>query len=360
VSATVAEALTTISSPEHHVARWATSWPWRGQALWPSEQGELRGEPDGNRALVLTAPVVSHEGQPWRVSIKGVGARFPMFHEGPRVRPARALSAEAWFGESPWGTQGEAPARAALLVSEEAGGTDLAGMPICPVAQIVRLPDDLVATAAPATFRRYRGGWWQEQRLVPSTVRLFQHSEAVLEDGVERALATLGVVDELALDAFVDRLIATGLAALTLPARTAVDGPDGVTAYAWSHVWLDKDAVLAPDGALCFADLEGLERVPVAGPAALAARAQRHLDEHVYEWLYAVDRLLDVVWRRRGHAPGPADKAADLALRVELALAADPFAAVERGGAQVVLWVTPPAFPDHPVRFDLLSPAVSA
>lgn len=372
------EAVAALPAPDARVAAWAQGLdlPFAGQALWPTGARGARpvggdahvwGEPDGNRALVLGAPEVDAPdggGARWRISVKGVGAWAPMFHDPPgdTAGSGRLLHAEAWFGESPWGAQGEAPALNGLAVSDEAGGVALAGMPICPVWQVVRLPESIVAGAAPARYRAYRGGWWQEHRLVPSTVRLFHHGAQVLEDGALAALSALGVADVGALDAFIDRLIATGLAALTLPARTAVDGPGGPTAYRWSHVWLDKDAVLAPDGALCFADLEGLERAPVAGPAALAALTQRHVDDHVYEWLYAVDRLLQVRWlgvldpgARAGRRPSAVDAAADLALRIELALAADPFIEVVRRGTSVTLWVRPPAFPASPIPIALLT-----
>lgn len=349
------ERLVACPSPALRRAAWAPAAlapPWGAACLLPPEllppgappAGEgWRGQAEGNRTLVLDGPTAPHRGQAWRWSIKGVGARQPLWGEpaGPGGGTGRALFAESWFGEAPWGAQGDEGVRTALALSDQAQGLDLYGMPLCPVVAVARLPDG--CPRADARYRRYEGGWWQEQRLVPSAVRLGDQAELTLAFDPEAALATLGVTDLPALDAFIDRLLATGLAALTLPGRSAAPdparGPQALSALAWVHVWLDKDSVLAPDGALCFADLEGLDRVALPDAQALADLARRHLDEHVYELLYAVDRLLCLAarWRDR-----PADRATlgrDLALRIELSLDGDPWlqAAPRRDGLDLRL-----------------------
>ncbi|MCK6507235.1 hypothetical protein L6R53_28330 [Myxococcota bacterium] len=364
--------LVACPSPELRRAAWAPedpALPWGEACLLPPgllPPGLLppggagpgpgwRGQAEGNRTLVLDAPTVPHRGQAWRWSIKGVGARQPLWGDPARTGE-RALYAESWFGEAPWGAQGDEGVRTALALSDQARGLDLFGMPICPVVAVARLPEGCPRTAA--RYRRYDGGWWQEQRLVPSAVRLGDQAELTLAFDPDAALAALGVADLPALDAFIDRLLATGLAALTLPGRSAAPdpsrGPQALTALSWVHVWLDKDSVLAPDGALCFADLEGLDRVALADAQALAALARRHLDEHVYELLYAVDRLLALAARWRDRPADAAARRRDLALRLELALDGDPWlqAAPRPDGLDLLLRT--PIHPSSPLLLPLL------
>jgi len=99
----------------------------------------------------------------------------------------------------------------------------------------------------------------------------------------------------------------------------------------YDDAWLDKDAFVAPDGSLAFADLEALIYVPLADEAAAAGRMRRQLERNAYEALYGADALLRVEerWRER-----PRDQRArreTLAQRTELALAGDPSLSLARG-----------------------------
>lgn len=346
-----------LRSPELRTPSWARDLgpglAWHGCALLPGvgEPG-WAAWPEGNRSLVLPELRLRHAGRDWMLSVKGVGARHPMFGEARSV--VRFFSRESWFGEAPWGAQGDEGVRTSLEVTEEAEGASLFGMPICPLLAAVRLPEERVAQAIPATWRRYAGCFWQEHRLVPSRIRLGDQSELTLAFDPEGALRRLGVAGVPALDAFIDRLLATGLAALTLASRSAVRGPRGVTGYAFAHVWLDKDAVVAPDGALCFADLEGLDRVILPDLEALQVLARRQLDDHVYELLYAVDRLLHLRERWRDRPLDPASRRRDLALRTELALAGDPFMEALPRADGLDLLLRAPAWPERPFTLPFL------
>lgn len=301
--------------------------PWSGRCLLPPgllpDAGRpWSGQPDGNRSWVADEPGPAG----WRWSVKGVGARQPMWGENQAAGP-RVFAEDSWYGEAPWGAQGEEGARHSLALSDEAAGFELFGMPICPVVAIARLPAGLPTQAA--RYRRHPGGMWQELRLVPSRIRLGDQAERTLAFQPDAALASLGVRDLPSLDAFIERLLQSGLAALTLPARSARPaperGPRALSALCWSHVWLDKDSLLHPDGRLCFADLEGVERRPLPDLDALLEQSRRHLDEHVYELLYAVDRLLALADRWRGAPDRAEHRAAALALRLDLALQEDPW-----------------------------------
>jgi hypothetical protein len=241
----------------------------------------------------------------------------------------------------------------ALRVTDEAPDGLLYGMPICPILSANRIsPSDI--RPHPPQYRAYGGDFWQEQRLVPSRIRLGDQSDLTLSFDPEAALQRLGVTDADALDAFIERLLYTGLMCLTVAAHSAVPGARGVTAYAFAHVWLDKDTLVAPDGTLCFADLEGLERVPVADFEALRALAKRQMDDHVYELLYSIDRLLHVVEVWRDRPLDPMARRRDLALRLELALSADPGMSAVRGREGMALQLRAPAWSERPLALPLL------
>src|SRR5439155_20409207 len=68
-----------------------------------------------------------------------------------------------------------------------------------------------------------------------------------------------------------ENMARSSVAALTLYARSLRhDGGRGVYAGLGYHdVCLDKDAVVAPDGTMHFADLEGIEEIPVRDSEAV-------------------------------------------------------------------------------------------
>lgn len=332
-----------------------------GVALWPGA-GEPSWEawPEGNRTLILDRLRLSHRDQDWLISVKGVGALQPMFGAVQAEPGERQLYAETWFGEAPWGAQGDEGVSTALAITAEAKGEALYGMPICPLLGAARLPEAIVAARQPATYRGWHGGYWQELRLVPSRVRLAEQSDLTLAFHPQAALAALGVADPAqdggeALDAFIDELLRSGLCALTLAVRSAREERGALSALVMDHVWLDKDTVVAPDGALCFADLEGLERIGLRGPLELAALARKQLYDHSYELLYAVDRLLGLALAARGRRASPRGLRQELALRVELAMQGDPLVEVRAHGGALDLLLRPGLGPMPAIRLPLLS-----
>ncbi len=359
------ERLRALPSPELRYAEGGearlASLGLSGVALWPGD-GEQSWEawPEGNRTLILDRPRLRHRDQGWLLSVKGVGALHPMFGAVQVETGERRLSGETWFGEAPWGAQGDEGVETALRITAEARGEALYGMPICPLLAAVRLPDEVVAARQPATYRQWRGGYWQELRLVPSRVRLAEQSDLTLAFQPQAALSALGLPEPAldggeALDAFIEELLRSGLCALTLAVRSAREEQGGLSALRLDHVWLDKDAVLAPDGALCFADLEGLDRVPLRGPLELAALARKQLYDHSYELLYAVDRLLGLSLAARGRLPSPPLLRRELALRVELAMQGDPVVEVQVQGGALDLLLRPAVGPMPAIRLPLLS-----
>ena len=69
--------------------------------------------------------------------------------------------------------------------------------------------------------------------------------------------------NETALE-FEKNFLKSGMAVLTLFARSMKNNDNGThSGLDFYDVWLDKDAVLAPDGTITWADLEGLEWITV-------------------------------------------------------------------------------------------------
>ena len=100
----------------------------------------------------------------------------------------------------------------------------------------------------------------QETRLVPSNVRVYFHSGSTIGGNI-KSIFDLFEIDknDKALE-FLKNFVKSGIAYLTLFTRSLKNNEDGTfSGLDFYDVWLDKDAVLAPDGTIYFVDLEGLE-----------------------------------------------------------------------------------------------------
>ena len=313
--------------------------PIAGRALLGDPDGPIRAVPDGNRSAVLDGVRVQHAGREWLVGVKGIGAGAPLYGGTPiddlfahdfdasqaGVLPSRLIAGEQWMGESPYGAQGEAGASQALEITRlaDAGGT-IEGACICPVVEVLEIPDHAVRHDL-FWYRRHRGRVLQEIRLLPSDVRLFHSSGTALGRDTDAALEGLGVGDVERLDAFVERYLATGLAALTLWARTARPCPGGLEGLDYHDAWLDKDCLVGTDGGLFVADLESVEWTPTTHRMPPAERVRHQIDRNQYELLYGLDALLDVRDRWRDRPSDAAARRTSVATRIALALAADPW-----------------------------------
>ena len=61
-------------------------------------------------------------------------------------------------------------------------------------------------------------------------------------------------------------------------------------AWIFYDVWLDKDAVLAPDGTIYFVDLEGLEWITV-GENNIHEKIRDQIYRSLYEFMYAYEQI---------------------------------------------------------------------
>ena len=348
------ERLTLRGVPARELARLvdAPSTALDGRA-WLSCASEARAEPDapqlaswadGNRGAIVDGPRVEHAERSWLLAVKGVGARSPLYGDTPAgYSHAHALDAtlserersllgaitrESWMGEAPYGAQGLGNAENALMLSSPGLREALAPAVLCPVIAIVEIPEPEVLDTF--HYRRFRGPIVQEHRLVPSTVRLYHQSAIALGRDVEGALAALGVVEADALDAFLDRYLASSLALLTVAARSARTHGHAFEVLDYDDAWLDKDAFVAPDGTLAFADLEALVHVELPDLEALASRVRRQIERNAYEVLYGADALLAVEERWRDRPRDQALRRRVLAERTALALMGDLGVALEK------------------------------
>lgn len=320
----------------------------------PGVRGEVgHALPDGNRGAILVDETCEFAGRTWCVAIKGVGGRAPMYGNTPIgfahthdfegaldvSTLMHAVTRESWMGESPYGGQGIENALHALALTRLAQSGVFEPALLCPVFAVVEIPEAHVHNVV--HYRAYAGRVVQEHRLVPSTVRLYHQSAIALGRDCEHALSVLGVDTLPALELFLDRFIATGLALLTFGARHIRVAKGAFHFFDYDDAWLDKDAFIAPDGAIIFADLEALIEVEVPSVEALALRIQRQVDRNAYELLYGIDALLHAIEQRRGDTCTARERRAQLAQRIELAMTFDPVVRAEARDEGLVLIIRP-------------------
>src|SRR3990172_201778 len=327
------------------------------------------GVRDGNRSVILPDATVEIDGRAYAVSAKGVGARPPLYGDSPlefmfrsdyAADPAgvglaggRQVTSEPWFGESPYGAQGELPATYSLMITGFSERCQINGFFLCPVIEVNELPASVSEEAGRRYwYRQYRGAFLQEQRLVPSNVRIYHESEFPLGPSPALVLDALGVRTPETADDFIENYIASGVAALTLYVRTLRKTPWGFRGLNYGDVYLDKAAVPAPDGRLHFVDLEGLDWVLGGADVPVEERIREQFNYNFYEFMYGLHLLLVARERLAGRTLTQEERRRTVAPRFEMALARDPFTRVETGadGMDVVVRPALGAGQDVPIR----------
>lgn len=316
---------------------------------------------DDNRGAVAPEPAATLDGMPFYLSVKGVGstvdpysyrpldreyaaalARDPAVRERLRTRPAggsdRVLTGELWLRGSPYGGQGLLHGTTALEVSERADLTSIAGFRIAPVVKLAFLPPSLEERLRSISwYRSYPGRMVQELRLVPSNYRIYFHARNTVGTGIRSIFDAFGVDSPAKALAFEVKFLRSGMGLLTLFARTLrADPARGKFRGLDLHdVWLDKDAVLAPDGTVYFVDLEGVEETRVEAEE-VREKVEDQFDRSFYECLFAYEQI-DQERRRRWE--DPSDRRGHLARLWEEALRDDPFVRLVGEGQKLRLEV---------------------
>jgi len=269
---------------------------------------------DDNRGAVSTSPCLEMDGTDFFLSVKGIGSTTnPFSHKllgkdeicnllkdsklrdrivsSEGVSP-RYLTGELWLRGSPYGGQGLQHAATSMRVSEMADLTSIHGFRIAPLVKIVFLPEGLENEIKKIYwYRRFGGRMVQETRLVPSNLRIYFHSGSTVGGNINSIFDLFGINENDKAMKFLKNFVKSGIAFLTLFTRTLKNNEDGTfSGLDFYDVWLDKDAVLAPDGTIYFVDLEGLEWITVAEknvPEKICDQIYRSL----YEFMFAYEQI---------------------------------------------------------------------
>jgi hypothetical protein len=273
---------------------------------------------DDNRGAVSPLPSLKMDGTDFYFSVKGVGSTVNPFSNqllgkaeicsllkdsklkdrfvNCEEKYPRYLTGELWLRGSPYGGQGLEHALISMKVSEMADLTSIHGFRIAPLVNIVFLPEDLeVEVKKIFWYRSFDGRMVQEIRLVPSNVRIYFHSGSTVGRSVKSLFDLFGIdCNDKALE-FLKNFVKSGVAFLTLFSRSMKSNGDGtISGLDFYDVWLDKDAVLAPDGTVYFVDLEGLEWITIQ-----EKNVHEKIDDQIYRSLYEFMYAYEQVERER-------------------------------------------------------------
>jgi len=245
------------------------------------------------------------------LSVKGCGAYEDMFFGGKLNRSkiknaCRDLSllnktenlstglgfimGESWMGESPYGAQGFINGFDELRFSKIATIDSINGAHICPVVAVIKLPKNIENAARNFFwFRTYKDHFYQVLRLLPSNVRLYFESSNVIAN-LDSTFQLFEIDTMKKAEKFELNFIKSGIALLTLFTRSAIIEENEVKGIYYQDVWFDKDCVVAPDGTIHFADIEGFiwKKVPKDKYKEIQKKEWQKL---VYEFLYALVKI---------------------------------------------------------------------
>lgn len=306
---------------------------------------------DDNRGAVSPEPVATFDGSGFHLSVKGIGSTIAPYAAAdldlaqvdeiatdPDLRdrlrrpsvPATAgdaprwITGEVWLRGSPYGGQGWEHAEKALRVSARADLTSIEGFRIAPVVKVAHLPAELEERIrALHWFRGFRGPIVQELRFVPSNVRIYFHARNTVGSNVRELFDRFGLDGAAKALRFEVAFLRSTIPLLTLFARTLRrDASSGqYLGLDFFDVWLDKDAVIAPDGTVYFVDLEGIEEQRV-DRERVTERIEDQVYRSLYELLFAYEQIDAERVRRFGGGAGRKEQLVALLAR---ALADDTY-----------------------------------
>ena len=292
---------------------------------------------DDNRSAVSREPYMAIDGVDFYFSVKGIGSTTSPFSRQlfkkeeissllksaslrERVASAkeketkypRYLTGELWSRGCPYGSQGLEFATIAMKAAEasDPSTTSIHGFRIAPLVKIVKLPQALQEKVTQVYwYRRFRQEMVQETRLIPSNVRIYFHSDWTIGDDTGELFDFFHIDNNDRAMSFLRNFLKSGIAVLTLFVRSMADNGNGTySGLDFYDVWLDKDAVLAPDGTIFWADLEGLQAITIGGRdrADLEFNVEENMEHQIYrslyEFMYAYEQIERERVRRFGHA----------------------------------------------------------
>ena len=314
---------------------------------------------DDNRGAILSVPSLNIDGTDYYLSIKGVGSSTSPFSQqllgkseicrlvedtdlrqrimDSEPEPPRYVTGELWLRGSPYGGQGLQHATTSMRVSEMADVTSIHGFRFAPLVKIVLLPEQLDAEIKKLFwYRRFGGRVVQETRLVPSNVRIYFHSGNTVGGSAASVFDLFGIDNNEKALQFLGNFVKSAIAFLTLFTRSLKSNEDGsFTGLDFYDVWLDKDAVLAPDGTIFFVDLEGLEWITIGKD-----KVREKIDDQIYRSLYEFMYAYEQIERERAARFGVVtDRKVQFEYLLREALSDDEIVRLERDGSSLNLVV---------------------
>jgi hypothetical protein len=291
---------------------------------------------DDNRSAVDRQPCMTIDGTDFYFSVKGIGSTTSPFSrqlfkkeeissllrsntikerimnaKDKEARFPRYLTGELWSRGCPYGSQGLEFASIAMKATEmsDAGTTSIHGFRIAPLVKIIKLPEALQRELTQVYwYRRFKQEMVQETRLVPSNIRIYFHSDWTIGDDTGELFDFFRIDDNEKAMRFLENFVKSGVAILSLFVRSMSSNGDGTyTGLDFYDVWLDKDAVLAPDGTIFWADLEGLQTMTIGGKdrATVEFNIEENMEHQIYrslyEFMYAYEQIERERVRRFGH-----------------------------------------------------------
>jgi len=291
---------------------------------------------DDNRSAVSRQPYMTVDGTDFYFSVKGIGSTTSPFSrqlfkkeeicsllksnvtkerimnaKEKEMRFPRYLTGELWSRGCPYGSQGLEFASIAMSATEmsDASTTSIHGFRIAPLVKIVKLPEALQREVTQVYwYRRFKQEMVQEARLIPSNIRIYFHSDWTIGDDTGELFDFFRIDNNDKAMSFLKNFVKSGIAILTLFVRSMSNNGNGTyNGLDFYDVWLDKDAVLAPDGTIFWADLEGLQAITIGGKdrADLEFNIEENMEHQIYrslyEFMYAYEQIERERVRRFGH-----------------------------------------------------------
>ncbi|MFX1378793.1 MAG: hypothetical protein ACFFA4_06830 [Promethearchaeota archaeon] len=266
---------------------------------------------DENRNAIIPENYIEIGDKVFYLSVKGCGAYEDMYFGG-KLTPDKLKNAcrdskylnkiktistglgfimgEPWMGESPYGAQGYINGFDELKFSRIAKLDFINGAYICPTVAVIKLPKEIEKVARNFYwFRSYKDHFYQVLRLLPSNVRLYFESSNVIAN--PDSIFQLFEIDTIErAEQFELNFIRSGIALLTLYSRSASIEGNEIKGIYYQDVWLDKDCVVAPNGTIHFADIEGFIWKKVS-MEEYEKTQRKEWEKLVYEFLYALTKI---------------------------------------------------------------------
>ncbi len=291
---------------------------------------------DDNRSAVRRQPYMTIDGTDFYLSVKGIGSTTSPFSrqllrkeeicsllkggttkgkmtkaKENEMKFPRYLTGELWSRGCPYGSQGLEFANIAMKATEmsDPSTTSIHGFRIAPLVKIVKLPEALQREVTRVYwYRRFKQVMVQETRLIPSNIRIYFHSDWTIGDDTGELFDFFHINNNDKAMSFLKNFVKSGIAILTLFVRSMTDNGNGTySGLDFYDVWLDKDAVLAPDGTIFWADLEGLQAITIGGRDRpdlefnIEEKMEHQIYRSLYEFMYAYEQIERERIRRFGH-----------------------------------------------------------